>query len=67
LQDGLDLLLDDGRKFRFTDLNHVEGSLRLVWELLTIILKNFHIFFRISTLAFLGIVESDCELNDLVD
>ncbi len=65
LQDSFDLILDDGRKFSFTDLNHVEGSLRLVWE--TLLQKIFYIFLRIPNLALFCGVESDCAFNDLFD
>ena len=64
LQDGLDVVFYWVRKFRFSDLNHVEGSLRLLWK--QIILKLV-VKFMMLRLAPLGVVESDCAFKDLTD
>ena len=63
LQVGLDVILDNEGKLRFIDLNHFEGSLRLVSE--HILQKSIGIRYRISHLALLGVLESDCAFRDL--
>ena len=65
LQDVLDVAPDQGRKFSFSELNHVEGSLRFVW--VHILEKLSGKKFMILRLVLLGVVESDCAFKDLSD
>ena len=65
LQDVLDVAPDQGRKFSFSELNHVEGSLRFVWA--HILQKSIVKSYRILRLFLLGVVESDCAFKDLTD
>jgi hypothetical protein len=64
LQDGLDVVFYRVRKFKFSDLNNVEGSLWLLWKH---ILQKLVVKFMMLRLALLGVVESECAFKDLAD